>query len=157
MDGSFPTRDNSKTRCLFSAALVLAIARILSVPGSSRDGENFEQVVHILTELRQGGNCAAEGFLLHLYAIRTYSNSLGTDSREVVSEAAHNSANQEGIGGELQGNTDSPVCYEPFVTAGMALSDPSIQAFLSQADISFQSMETGLGSADLDSFFWSDI
>ncbi|KAH8660405.1 fungal-specific transcription factor domain-containing protein [Xylariales sp. PMI_506] len=53
----------------------------------------------------------------------------------------------EGIG--AGGFSDS------LITAGMALSEPSMQAFLSQTDINSQPMDISFLGNDVDSFFWA--
>ena len=143
--GSFFVFDYFYTQYLFSAITILAISDIWKGNDGHTDGEDFDIGTELLGELKQNGNFAAIEFCRHVDAMQ---HSRGRFSRK----AGDTAVDGRTLGSEPSrpaiptDNFDST----PFLTAGMALTEPSLQEFLAQPDLDLSFMDT----ADLqDNFF----
>lgn len=135
ISGSFFVFDYFYTQFLFSTTTVLAISSLLKGKDSRTDGEDFEIAIGLLGELKQNGNFAALEFCRHIDAIK--------HSQEQFLRKIEAIAVDEGTisTGPLRttvssGNTN----VASLVTAGMALTEPSLQEFLAQPDLDFSFM-----------------
>ncbi|KAI1843554.1 hypothetical protein JX266_010187 [Neoarthrinium moseri] len=159
VDGSFLTFDYSPTLYLFSAATILSLSSLLQGQGSSKDRDDFELALQLTTELNQNGNCAAVEFERHLQAMKgcmkvfeestqVSTHTDGIDSSGMVSQAPGSMGLDYALGTTTY-NTGT-------FTAGMALAEPSMQAFLSQSDPNFQHMDISILQNDFDGFYWPE-
>ncbi|KAH8198071.1 hypothetical protein TruAng_007743 [Truncatella angustata] len=155
VDGSFFTFDYFDTLNLFSVATILAVSSLLNAPGSSKDRDDFELSLQLLTDLKGNGNCAAVEFSRHLESMKACMNRI-EDSEHIsdvndVDGLDITVPNFNGIGLPY---ASSSTTYN--MTAGMALAEPSMQAFLAQTDPNFQQMDLSLLHHELDGFYWPE-
>lgn len=156
VDGSFVTFDYSDTLYLFSVATILAVSTILNVPGSSKDRDDFELSTQLLMELKDSGNCAAVEFYRHLESMKLCMNKIDESLQ------GSNAGGVGGIGITVPNLGDISMNYTsggtPYhMTAGMALAEPSMQAFLAQTDPNFQQMDPSLLQHEFDGFYWPEV
>ncbi|KAJ5100139.1 hypothetical protein N7532_007140 [Penicillium argentinense] len=127
IEGNFGTFDYFNTQHLFSAATVLAISCLIGGPGSSKDHEDFEFAGELLKKLRDSGSFAAMEFCRHFEELKTdirsfWSGLPGTEAQSFEPNITGNSAHPNQLEPFLQ--------PEPLMTSGMALAEPSVEAFL---------------------------
>ena len=133
--GSFFIFDYFYTQYLFSAITILAISNLLKGNDGHIDGESFEIGTELLGELKQNGNFAAIEFYQHTDAVRhsqaQFRQRIGdnaVDAQGIVTRPSRMTVPTD--------NADSTT----FVTAGMALAEPSLQGFLAQPDLDLSFM-----------------
>lgn len=154
-DGSFLTFDYFDTLYLFSVATILAVSSLLNSSGSSKDRDDFELSLQLLTELKDNGNCAAVEFSRHLESMKTCINRI-EGSAQFSNGSSINAVDIRvaGLGDIGMGYPSGNTPYN--MTAGMALAEPSMQAFLAQTDPNFQQMDLSIIQHELDGFFWPE-
>ncbi|KAH7232370.1 uncharacterized protein BKA55DRAFT_598329 [Fusarium redolens] len=130
IEGSFQTFDYFNTRCLFSSATILAISSLLDGPDSSENRENFEVASQLIKKLQNAGSFSATEFCHHLEAIK------------------------ENIQGFSATGNSSPD-HEPtqFMASGMALAEPSLEAFL-QSEQDLPDIDFFLDNAQVGGLYW---
>ncbi|KAJ6178241.1 hypothetical protein N7519_008702, partial [Penicillium mononematosum] len=127
IEGNFGTFDYFNTQHLFSAATVLAISCLIGGPGSSKDREDFEFAGELLERLRDSGSFAAMEFCRHF-------DELKADIRSFWSGLPTTEA--QSFEPNITSTTAYPNQAQPFLqpgnsmTSGMALAEPSVEAFL---------------------------
>lgn len=127
VEGTFGTFDYFTTQHLFSAATVLAISCLIGGPGSSKDHEDFDFAGELLQKLRDSGSFAAMEFCRHFEQLNAdicsfWSGLPGTEAQSFEPN--------------ITSHATFPNRVEPFpqperlMTSGMALAEPSVEAFL---------------------------
>ncbi|KAH7009938.1 fungal-specific transcription factor domain-containing protein [Ilyonectria destructans] len=152
IDGSFATFDYFYTQYLFSAATVLAISSLLDGKDCRNDREQFESSVQFLEQLRETGNFAAGEFCQH------------TDAMKVTMAAAQARRGDFSIpggtpalmDGSSLGALDVGAAFAG-ATAGMALSEPSLQELLSQPVLDLQFINASMYQDESQGLYWPDI
>ena len=150
IEGTFGTFDYFTTQHLFSAATVLAISSLLGGPGSPKDHEDFEFAGELIEKLRDSGSFAAMEFSRHFEELRADIRSFwsGIPGREVQN---------------IEPSITSPSAYpsqmDPFLqpehlmTSGMALAEPSVEAFL-QSEQSLAQLDVFWDYAGRAGLYW---
>lgn len=140
--------DYPQIQYLFSAAIVLAISGLLDKSGSRTDSDNFSNACAFIEELRQVGSFAANEFTKHLDALRASMAAFELEraSRsQPFSPSAASSVNYDVASNHI----------DPTMTAGMALTDESLQAILAQPLLDLDRFDTA-GFNGTPGFFDSD-
>lgn len=127
LEGSFGTFDYFNTHHLFSAATVLAISSLIGGSGSSKDHDDFEFAGELIDKLRGSGSFAAMEFHRHFEELKSdirsfWSGLPSTDMENTESNPANTAA--------YPGHLEPVLQTEQFMTSGMALAEPSVEAFL---------------------------
>ncbi|ETS84600.1 hypothetical protein PFICI_02625 [Pestalotiopsis fici W106-1] len=151
VDGSFLTMDYFDTLYLFSAATILAVSSMLNTPGSSKDRDDFEFSLQLLLKLKSNGNCAAVEFSQHLESMKTWM------ARQMPAQSDVGSGLDiavTGLGDAGMGFSSGSTPYN--MTAGMALAEPSMQAFLAQSDPNFQQIDLSILQHEPEGFYWPE-
>ncbi|KAI4595290.1 hypothetical protein KJ359_006964 [Pestalotiopsis sp. 9143b] len=161
VDGSFLAMDYFDTLYLFSAATILALSSLLRGPGSAKDRDDFDTALQLLLELRGSGNCAAVEFSQHLESMKAWmARQAGVHPVGVGGSGAlgDDMAMPGGLGGggDAGGMGFSSGSTPYNMTAGMALAEPSMQAFLAQSDPNFQQIDLSILHHELDGFYWPE-
>ncbi|KAM0540812.1 hypothetical protein ACHAPJ_013500 [Fusarium lateritium] len=150
IEGSLRTFDYFNTRYLFSAATILAISSLIGGPESSEDRENFEFASQLIEKLRDSGSFSATEFCRHLEAMRE-------DIRSFLAQAALSPNNEIGPGCsdslEATNLLDNMVQPTQFMTSGMALTEPSLEAFL-QSEQDLPHVDFLLDNAQFGDLYW---
>ncbi|KAH7463272.1 hypothetical protein FOMA001_g18160 [Fusarium oxysporum f. sp. matthiolae] len=133
IEGSFKTFDYFNTRYLFSAATILAISSLLDGTDSSEDRENFDFASQLIEKLRDSGSFSATEFCRLLEAMKE-------DIQGFLARATSSPDNEAGTACsaalESSNLLDNIVRPPQIMTSGMALAEPSLEAFLqSQQDL----------------------
>ncbi|KAM5362794.1 hypothetical protein ACJZ2D_012326 [Fusarium nematophilum] len=151
IDGSFATFDYFYTQYLFSAATVLAISSLLDGKDSRNDREQFESAAQFLAQLKENGNFAAEEFCRHVDAMKVCMAAIQSRRGDfsTISEAASGLLQLEGI------DVGQALVTNP--TAGMALSEPSLQELLSQPVLDLQFIDASMYHDGAQGLYWPDI
>ncbi|KAF4446755.1 hypothetical protein F53441_9689 [Fusarium austroafricanum] len=139
IDGSFATFDYFYTQYLFSSATVLAISSLIDGKDCRADKEQFESAAQFLAQLKENGNFAAEEFCRHV------------DAMKVCMRAVEARRGQFTV---LEG-IDVFAGVNP--TAGMALSEPSLQELLSQPVLDLQFIDASMYHDGAQGLYWPDI
>jgi proline utilization trans-activator len=160
VDGSFLTFDYFNTQYLFSVGNILAISTLLQGPSSAKDRDDFELASQLLVELKQNGNCTAVEFSQHLEAVKACMSGIALPAAQgSVHPGQANDTNTNtpasGTSG-LDYQTANAPHAGSFMTAGMALAQPSMQHFLSQTDPTCQQMDISILEHELDGFYWPE-
>ncbi|KAI3334256.1 fungal-specific transcription factor domain-containing protein [Ustulina deusta] len=128
----FQTFDYFNTQFLFSAATILAISSLLPGIGGSGDMECLELSSQLLVKLRDAGSFAAVELCQHILALKEIVQTSAIDpllahlGRTGILEA------EEAITPRESSESFGPSAEMSPMSAGMALSAPSIEAFLLQ-------------------------
>lgn len=150
IEGSFKTFDYFNTRYLFSAATVLAISSLLGGSNNSENREDFEFAGQLLEKLRDSGSFSATEFCRHIEAMRK-------DIQGFLSEELSSPDREVGTGSlavpEVSSLPDNTVQPTQFMTSGMALAEPSLEAFL-QSEQSLPHIDFLLDNAQLGGLYW---
>lgn len=155
IDGSFHTFDYFNNLYLLSVGTILAVSSLLNTPGSSKDRDDFELCLQLLTELKSNGNCAAVEFARHLGSMKNCMNNIDEPSQVLNGDNVNNLEMAVSSLGDI--GMSYPSGSTPYnMTAGMALAEPSMQAFLAQTDPSFQQMDLSILQHELDGFYWPE-
>ena len=136
--GSFFVFDYFYTQYLFSAITILAISDILKGNDGHTDGEDFDIGIELLGELKQNGNFAAIEFCRHVDAMQHFRG-------RFLGKVGDTAVDGPTLGSGASGTTIPTDNFDsiPLVTAGMALTEPSLQEFLAQPDLDLSFMDTG--------------
>ncbi|TQN68266.1 putative transcriptional regulatory protein [Colletotrichum shisoi] len=154
IDGSFSTFDYFYTQYLFSALTILAASSLLDGPESRSDREAFEESAKFLSQLRDAGNFAAQEYCHHVDVMRaeierSYAKRMG------LPEASR-------APGPMTGIEAAPVslpsghALPARTTAGMALTEPSLEELLAQPVLDLQFLEASFYD-DLQGLYWPDF
>lgn len=153
IDGSFATFDYTNTQYLFSSATILAISSISIGKSTESDAENFTTACEWVEQLGHNGNFAATEFSQHLtataVAINSFNGGLSRPSNDTVSGTLTNDAFGTSI-------DPSPAPSGNFqsMTTEMALAEPSLQDFLSQADLDMSFFDTQMQDNQFQSLYF---
>ncbi|KAM0490622.1 hypothetical protein ACHAP8_011392 [Fusarium lateritium] len=142
IDGSFATFDYFYTQYLFAAATVLAISSLIDGKESRSDKEQFESAAQFLAQLKENGNFAAEEFCRHIDAMKVC---MATRQGQFAPDAVIQQFEGIDVGG-----FSNP-------TAGMALSEPSLQELLSQPVLDLQFIDASMYQDGAQGLYWPDI
>ncbi|KAG9500511.1 hypothetical protein J7337_008991 [Fusarium musae] len=140
IDGSFATFDYFYTQYLFSSATVLAISSLIDGKECRSDKEQFESAAQFLHQLKENGNFAAEEFCRHVDAMKVCMRALEARRGQYVVQDT----------GLLGLDVLNP-------TAGMALSEPSLQELLSQPVLDLQFIDASMYHDGAQGLYWPDI
>lgn len=147
IDGSFPTFDYFFTQYLFSASIVLAISSLLGGRDARSDIEQFETASQLLSQLKDSGSFAGEEFCQHIKAMTELMAAAEARRRKITLPPVVQ------VGTPQQrsdaGNGSS--------TTGLALSEPSLQEFLSRPLLDLQFIDTSIYSNDFQGLYWPDM
>ncbi|KAK2005808.1 fungal-specific transcription factor [Colletotrichum eremochloae] len=155
IDGSFATFDYFYTQYLFSALTILAASSLLDGPESRSDREAFEESARFLSQLRDAGNFAAKEYCHHADVLRAelegfYAKRMG------LPEAAADPGLSAGFGlGSVPPPQSGPT-LAAHTTAGMALTEPSLEELLAQPVLDLQFLEASFYS-DQQGLYWPDF
>jgi proline utilization trans-activator len=150
IEGSFKTFDYFNTRYLFSSATILAISSLLEGPDSSENRENFEFASQLIKKLQNAGSFSATKFCHHLEAIN--------ENIQGFSATAKSSPDYEVAPGcpptlEASSSQDNSIQPTQFMTSGMALAEPSLEAFL-QSEQDLPDIDFFLDNAQVGGLYW---
>lgn len=140
IDGSFATFDYFYTQYLFSSATVLAISSLIDGKECRSDKEQLESAAQFLHQLKENGNFAAEEFCRHVDAMKVCMRALEARRGQFVVQDT----------GLLGLDVLNP-------TAGMALSEPSLQELLSQPVLDLQFIDASMYQDGAQGLYWPDI
>jgi len=148
--GSFAILDYFKTQFLFSSATVLAISSLLGGRNSRTDAEYFQTAGRLLEQLDQSGSLAAREYNQHVAAIK-----LRLADVALKSQPTERAETVVGRCRDTLQPSDFPT-YDPHITAGMALIEPSFQDLLTQDNLDLQSFDpTSFDAAQ--SLYWPEL
>lgn len=149
IDGSFATFDYFYTQYLFAAATVLAISSLLDGKECRSDKEQFESAAQFLAQLKENGNFAAEEFCRHLDAMKVCMAAVQSRRGDFTIPDANLI--------QLDGIDVSQALTAANPTAGMALSEPSLQELLSQPVLDLQFIDASMYHDGSQGLYWPDI
>ncbi|KAI6782178.1 uncharacterized protein J7T54_002415 [Emericellopsis cladophorae] len=162
VDGTFATFDFFYTQYLFSALLVLAVSSLLGTKESACDRDAFEDAASFLEQLKEAGNFAAHEFWHHVDATKAVLDAM--HSKRSATETGHSLAQTAGAGiGEgatSQGGMTPAPYFAPEAaptTAGMALTEPSLQQLLAQPSLDLQFLEGSVYDQYSQGLYWPDL
>lgn len=142
--GTFATFDYFHTQYLFSAATVLAISGLFGSSQSEMDKHKFENAVELLRQLDGSGSFVAKEFCAHVDAMQSS-----------IAAIQQNSPSQIGPEQEIDREA-APSSFEPGLTTGMALTDPSFRDFLEETNLDNLAFDNLLFN-DSEVLYWPDI
>ncbi|KAK5101418.1 hypothetical protein LTS08_005025 [Lithohypha guttulata] len=137
IDGSFAIFDYTYTQYLFASATILAISSLSIGQNDESDKDGFESACQFIEQLHQNGNYGAKEMVRHLEGIKLSMAAFKGDSSLEALNALSNAATMlQGHGGSIPtpSSTTPGSAFQPTMTAEMALAEPSLQDFLSQAE-----------------------
>ncbi|KAE8410955.1 hypothetical protein BDV36DRAFT_103879 [Aspergillus pseudocaelatus] len=149
--GSYWAFDYFHTQYLFSAATILGISSLLGQGDAARDREDFEFAGQLLGNLRDCGSFSAMELYRHFEAVKTAMGAPGCpDACSMIETGAlagpvNDTTSRNQPGGSNAGTNQSQATYA--MTSWMALSEPSLEAFLTET-------EPNLGEID---FFFDGV
>ncbi|KAI1486760.1 fungal-specific transcription factor domain-containing protein [Biscogniauxia mediterranea] len=160
IDGSFYIFDYTYTQYLFSSAIVLAISSLSIGKADQEDKDGFDSSCQYLDQLRRVGNFAATEFCRHLEAVRL----------DMAAFLSKNGKGEESPEGSTVANLLSTSTYpsqfiptdaitahhgglQPTMTAEMALAEPLLQDFLTQADLDLNFLDTQMQDTQFQSLY----
>ncbi|KAM0428491.1 hypothetical protein ACHAPT_006851 [Fusarium lateritium] len=147
IEGSFRTFDYFNTQYLFSAATILAISSLVSGPEGAKDREDFDFASQLLLKLRESGSFAAMEFCRHIEALKMDIQDFSSDGQPLPG-GFQDSGSAEGL---VQHTTTGQLAQ--FITSGMALAEPSLEAFL-HSEQSLPDLDFFLDDTELGSLYW---
>ncbi|KAH6989861.1 fungal-specific transcription factor domain-containing protein [Ilyonectria destructans] len=147
IEGSFRTFDYFNTQYLFSVATILGISSLLGDPESSKDREDFDFAGQLLEKLRDSGSFAATEFCRHIEAMKT-------DIGAFLSNEPPNTAEPD-IAASVEDPRQPGMALQShqLMTSGMALTEPSLEAFL-QSEQTLSQVDFFLDDAQLEGLYW---
>ncbi|KZL70569.1 fungal specific transcription factor, partial [Colletotrichum incanum] len=156
IDGSFATFDYFYTQYLFSALTILAASSLLDGPENRSDREAFEESARFLSQLRDAGNYAAQEYCHHVDVMRAelerfYAKRMG------LPDTSRAPGPGPGVGFGLGSmSSQSGPSLPAHTTAGMALTEPSLEELLAQPVLDLQFLEASFYD-DLQGLYWPDF
>ncbi|KAI8224375.1 putative transcriptional regulatory protein [Colletotrichum sp. SAR 10_77] len=163
IDGSFATFDYFYTQYLFSALTILAASSLLDGPESRSDREAFEESARFLSQLRDAGNFAAQEYCHHVDVMKAdldkvYAKRMGLalgeqHTRGLAAEDV--SSRFTGVGSAMSQFGPAPM-LPAHTTAGMALTEPSLEELLAQPVLDLQFLEASFYD-DHQGLYWPDF
>ena len=147
IEGTFRTFDYFNTQYLFSAVTILAISSLIGVPESSKDREDFVFAGQLLGNLRDSGSFAATEFCRHIDAMKS-------DIHDFLSNVSPNPQEADvAVSADDQGQPTIMAQSPQLMTSGMALAEPSVEAFL-QSEQGLPQVDFFLDDAQLEGIYW---
>ncbi|KXJ90253.1 fungal-specific transcription factor domain-domain-containing protein [Microdochium bolleyi] len=182
IDGSFAIFDYTYTQYLFSATTILAVSSLSIGRSDQEDKDSFEYAYQFIDQLKKNGNFAALEFLRHIDHIRaamieflskmggvnplngqaalaemdpggtTTAAAIGNMSMNamITGPASHLS---HVYGSTTGGSTPVHTDYQSTMTTEMALAEPSLQEFLSQAELDLGFLDTQMHESGYQSLY----
>ncbi|KAM0323895.1 hypothetical protein ACHAQA_008476 [Verticillium albo-atrum] len=156
IDGSFATFDYFYTHYLFSALTVLAVSSLLDGPDAAADREQFDSASGLLAQLADGGNFAAREDQKHVDAMKTAIAAAASKKRGVVGMDP-----QTGLADFA--SVMSPAAWAStatapgMATAGMALTEPSLQELLAEPFLDMQFIDASVYDDYTQGLYWPDF
>jgi proline utilization trans-activator len=149
VQGYFPIFDYFNTQYLFSSTTVLAISSLLGGSHSRSDRDRFNSAADILQQIAQTGNFGAKEFCEHIGAIKQSMAEARPENVEdddsISAVTPYTGPNNEALGANA-GFT---------MTAGMALTEPSLQEFLAEPDLNLQIFEPSFDGSQTQ--YWPEL
>ncbi|ORY64838.1 fungal-specific transcription factor domain-containing protein [Pseudomassariella vexata] len=161
IDGSFAIFDYTYAQYLFSAATILAISHLSIGQNNENDKDNFESANLFLEQLKRNGNFAATELCQHFDALRVVVRAHCPRSSTGDHFDGANGANSA-LNFPRPSMTTEPFTRDivphgtdsqPMMTAEMALAEPSVQDFLSQADLDLRFLDTHMQDSHFQSLY----
>ncbi|KAL4907190.1 hypothetical protein BDW74DRAFT_189723 [Aspergillus multicolor] len=167
--GSFWTFDYFNTQYLFSAATILGISSSLGGSDAANDREDFEFAGQLLGKLQSCGSFSAMELQRHYDALKdamdTFCSEIGGVSIPPAEAVASTAGNTDTTGGPGTNNpsgegdvhvTSQPQAAYP-MTSGIALSEPSLEAFLTESEpnMDLDNMDFFFDMTQQESLYWS--
>jgi proline utilization trans-activator len=146
INGSFHGLDFFYTEFLFSAATILAISSVLSLPKSHDDAESFEIAVDLLEQLKQSGSFCAADYCSQMDEIRIIIRALAGQDKSHGRAMAH--ASLEEPSHTFDTETATPANPE------WALADQSLQDFLTSQDLDLEFFNGPVYDGNLQELYW---
>ncbi|EEY22974.1 conserved hypothetical protein [Verticillium alfalfae VaMs.102] len=160
IDGSFATFDYFYTSYLFSALTVLAVSSLLDGPDAAADREQFDSASGLLAQLADGGNFAAKEDMKHVDAMKAAVTAAASKKRGVVGLEA-----TTGLGdfasvmspAAWASSTTTTTAVQGMATAGMALTEPSLQELLAEPFLDMQFIDASVYDDYSQGLYWPDF
>ncbi|KAF6838629.1 fungal specific transcription factor domain-containing protein [Colletotrichum plurivorum] len=161
IDGSFATFDYFYTQYLFSALTILAASSLLDGPESRSDREAFEESARFLSQLRDAGNFAAQEYCHHVEVMKedvekVWAKRMGLDSGMPELRGLGDSASSRLPGPTASAYLGPAPMLPAHTTAGMALTEPSLEELLAQPVLDLQFLEASFYD-DMQGLYWPDF
>lgn len=159
IDGSFAIFDYTYTQYLFASATILAMSSLSIGQNDDSDKDGFESACQFIEQLRQNGNYGAKEMVRHLdgvkHAMAQFKGDTmsfdGMDGMSALTNAAVMQSQHN-----LTPTTMTPGSgFQPTMTAEMALAEPSLQDFLSQADFDPTFLDAQIQGDQLNGMYYS--
>lgn len=161
IDGSFYIFDYTYTQYLFSSAIILAVSSLSIGKANQDDKDGFDSACQCLDQLKRIGNFSAIEFCLHLEAVRLAMTAFLSKSGEGELLLSAEST----LPNLLSTSTVHPPSFtpdavatpqhglQPTMTAEMALAEPLLQDFLTQADLDLNFLDTQMQDIQFQSLY----
>jgi hypothetical protein len=146
INGSFHGLDFFYTEFLFSAATILAISSVLTLPKSRDDAESFEIAVDLLEQLKQSGSFCAADYCSQMDEIKVIIQALAGQNRSHGPATAH--ASLEETAQIFDAGTATPADSE------WALADQSLQDFLTSQDLDLAFFNAPVYDGNIQELYW---
>ncbi|KAK1994954.1 fungal-specific transcription factor domain-containing protein [Colletotrichum falcatum] len=163
IDGSFATFDYFYTQYLFSALTILAASSLLDDDGAggAGDREAFEESARFLSQLGDAGNFAAQEYCHHADVLRAEIERFRAKKRTGppgLGAAGDDPGPRAGFGpgSEVSPRAAAGPTSPARATAGMALTEPSLEELLAQPVLDLQFLEASFYD-DLQGLYWPDF
>lgn len=150
VEGSFRTFDFFKTQRMFSAATVLLISGVLGGSESARDLDDFEFACDLLKKLSDAGSYTATELHPLLEALKSDLGSSQNDKQEPEGATREQIPALQKEPPQLESASRDG----RLITSGMALAEPSLEAFLLQSEQSLAEMNNFFDSAQMGDLYW---
>lgn len=148
-DGSFHRFDSFKTQYLFASASILAASGLINPVDGPKDHEKFELACELLETLRDTGSFSAVEACWHFDAIRAEIQ----NSRSLLSQPPVSTRKITELDDEIQPSISEQPQTE-YLTAGLTLAEPSLEAFLLQSEVDTTQADFWLHEARSDTLYW---
>lgn len=141
--------------------MILAMSSLSIGQHEDTDKDGFESACQFIEQLRQNGNFGAKEMVLHLEGIRLGMAAFRGESIsamdplsgfETAGIAMPTAAATAGLTPQ---NTTPNSVFQPTMTAEMALAEPSLQDFLSQADFDPTFLDMQIQGDQLNGMYYS--
>lgn len=166
IDGSFAIFDYTYTQYLFSSTSILAISSLSIGRTDQEDKDAFENAYQFLDQLKRNGNYAALESCYHLDLVRIamveFLSRNGGRPIDMTAASEPGIMEPPPLTGNVPSTTPSllgsgaptPLSgYQTTMTTEMALAEPSLQDFLSQAELDLGFLDTQMHESDFQSLY----
>ncbi|KAI5918470.1 fungal-specific transcription factor domain-containing protein [Camillea tinctor] len=160
IDGSFYIFDYTYTQYLFSSAIILAISSLSIGKTDQEDKDGFDSAYQYLDQMRRIGNFAAIEFCRHLEAVRLgmagFLSKNGKEGASPEGDAIEKLLTTSAYPSRLlpaEIMTPHHAGLQPTMTAEMALAEPLLQDFLTQADLDLNFLDTQMQDNQFQSLY----